>query len=253
MHRLPVTFVLDRAGVTGEDGPSHNGMWDLSILGVVPGMRVAAPRDASRLRELLREAVDDDRGPTAIRFPKAAVDDTDIAAVDRIGSLDVLRRDDDADVLIVAVGPFARQALEVAERVAAQGVGVSVVDPRWVLPVDPGLRALAAAHEVVVTIEDNGVAGGVGDAISRDLRQAGVRTSVRSFALPQQFLEQGRRAEVLDRDSPRSRSPGRSWSRSLDTSRSTCPRAADGDSVGALVQGSGHLLRRGRHLPRLRR
>jgi 1-deoxy-D-xylulose-5-phosphate synthase len=199
LHRMPVTFVLDRAGVTGDDGPSHNGMWDLSILGVVPGMRVAAPRDASRLRELLREAVAHDRGPTAIRFPKAAVDDSDVTAVDRIGTIDVLRRDDDADVLIVAVGAFARQALEVAERVAAQGVGVTVVDPRWVLPVDPGLRALAAAHELVVTIEDNGVAGGVGDAVARDFRQAGVRTSVRSFGLPQEFLAQARRAEVLTR------------------------------------------------------
>ena len=199
LHRMPVTFVLDRAGVTGDDGPSHNGMWDLSILGVVPGMHVAAPRDATRLRELLREAVAFDSGPTAIRFPKAAVDDSDITAVDRIGAVDVLRRDDDADVLIVAVGVLARQALEVAERVAAQGVGVTVVDPRWVLPVDPGLRALAAAHELVVTIEDNGVAGGVGDAIARDLRQAGVRTSVRSFGLPQEFLAQGRRAEVLTR------------------------------------------------------
>ena len=199
LHKLPVTFVLDRAGVTGDDGPSHNGMWDLSILGVVPGMRVAAPRDASRLRELLREAVADDRGPTALRFPKAAVDDTDIAAVDRIGTIDVLRRDTDAGVLIVAVGAFARQALEVGERVAAQGVGVTIVDPRWVLPVDPGLRALAAAHELVITLEDNGVAGGVGDAISRDLRQAGVRTPVRSFGLPQEFLAQGRRADVLAR------------------------------------------------------
>jgi 1-deoxy-D-xylulose-5-phosphate synthase len=199
LHRMPVTFVLDRAGVTGDDGPSHNGMWDLSILGVVPGMRVAAPRDASRLRELLREAVEDDRGPTAIRFPKAAVDDSDVTAIDRVGGVDVLRRDDEADVLIVAVGVFARQALEVAERVAAQGVGVTVVDPRWVLPVDPALRALAAAHELVVTVEDNGVAGGVGDAIARDLRQAGVRTSVRSFGLPQEFLAQGGRAEVLNR------------------------------------------------------
>jgi 1-deoxy-D-xylulose-5-phosphate synthase len=199
LHRLPVTFVLDRAGVTGDDGPSHNGMWDLSILGLVPGMRVAAPRDATRLRELLREAVDWSTGPTAIRFPKAAVDDSDLAPVDRIGALDLLRRDTDADVLVVAVGAFARQALEVADRVAAQGVGVTVVDPRWVLPVDPGLRALAAAHEVVVTLEDNGIAGGVGDAISRDLRTAGVRTPVRSFGIPQEFLAQGRRAEVLER------------------------------------------------------
>jgi 1-deoxy-D-xylulose-5-phosphate synthase len=197
MHGLPVTFVLDRAGVTGEDGPSHNGMWDLSLLGIIPGMRVAAPRDATRLRELLREAVAWDRGPTALRFPKEPVGDGDLPAVERIGALDVLRRDEDAEVLIVSVGAFAQRAMEVADRVAAQGVGVTVVDPRWVLPVDPGLRAVAAAHGLVVTIEDNGLAGGVGDAIARDLRSAGVRTPVRSFGLPQEFLAQGKRADVL--------------------------------------------------------
>src|SRR5580698_7553735 len=119
MHKLPVTFVLDRAGITGPDGASHHGMWDLAVLGIVPGMRVAAPRDATRLRQLLHEAVEDDRGPTAVRFPKASVDD-DILAVDRIGDMDVLRRDDSSDVLIVAVGPQAAVALDVADRLAAQ-------------------------------------------------------------------------------------------------------------------------------------
>ncbi|MDQ1695978.1 MAG: 1-deoxy-D-xylulose-5-phosphate synthase [Frankiaceae bacterium] len=197
LHRLPVTFVLDRAGVTGEDGASHNGMWDLSILGVVPGMRVAAPRDAVRLRELLREAVEHDAGPTALRFPKASVESSEIAAVDRLGGMDILRRADDSDVLVVAVGALAPMALDVADRLHAQGIVTTVVDPRWVLPVDQALPALAAAHGLVVTIEDNGVAGGVGDAVARELRSRGVRTPVRSFALPQQFLAQGRRVDVL--------------------------------------------------------
>jgi 1-deoxy-D-xylulose-5-phosphate synthase len=197
MHRLPVTFVLDRAGVTGEDGASHNGMWDLSILGIVPGMRVAAPRDAARLRQLLREAVDVDDGPTALRFPKASVSDDDIAAIDRLGGMDVLRRDADAEVLLVAVGEMAAMTLDVAARLHAQGVGVTVVDPRWVLPVDAALLALAAAHGLVVTVEDNGVAGGVGDHVARALRNRGIVTPVRSFALPQEFLAQGKRAEVL--------------------------------------------------------
>jgi len=197
LHGLPVTFVLDRAGVTGEDGPSHNGMWDLSLLGVVPGMRVAAPRDATRLRELLREAVGYDEGPTALRFPKASVADDDIDAVDRIGGMDVLRRDDDADVLVVSAGAVAQLALEVADRVAAQGVGVTVVDPRWVLPVDGALPALAAAHALVVTLEDNGRAGGVGDAVARELRARSITTPVQSVALPQEFLPTGRRDALL--------------------------------------------------------
>jgi 1-deoxy-D-xylulose-5-phosphate synthase len=197
LHRLPVTLVLDRAGVTGEDGPSHNGMWDLSLLGIVPGMRVAAPRDATRLRQLLREAVDIDTGPTALRFPKASVADDDIDAIDRVGGMDVLRRDEGADVLVVAVGALAPLALDVADRVSAQGLPVTVVDPRWVLPVDASLPALAAAHSLVVVIEDNGRAGGIGDAIARELRSRRIDVEVATFALPQDFLAVGKRAAVL--------------------------------------------------------
>ncbi|HEX3707463.1 MAG TPA: 1-deoxy-D-xylulose-5-phosphate synthase [Mycobacteriales bacterium] len=196
MHGQAVTFVLDRAGITGPDGASHHGMWDLALLGIVPGMRVAAPRDASRLRHLLHEAVEEDRGPTAVRFPKASVDD-DIAAIDRLGDMDVLRRDDDSSVLIVAVGPQAALALDVADRIAAQGVGATVVDPRWVLPVDPALPALAAAHEQVVVIEDGVVAGGVGVAISRELRRRGIEVPLRQVALPQEFIAHGERRPVL--------------------------------------------------------
>ena len=137
LHELPVTLVLDRAGVTGTDGASHNGMWDLSILGIVPGMRVAAPRDAARLHEELGEALEVDDGPTAIRFPKGDVGE-DIPAIERRGGVDVLARAADGlsdDVLVVAVGPFAKMALAVAERLRNQGIGVTVVDPRWVLPV----------------------------------------------------------------------------------------------------------------------
>ncbi|HEX3900508.1 MAG TPA: 1-deoxy-D-xylulose-5-phosphate synthase [Mycobacteriales bacterium] len=196
MHKLAVTFVLDRAGITGPDGSSHHGMWDLSVLGLVPGMRVAAPRDATRLRQLLHDAVDDDRGPTAVRFPKASVDD-DILAVDRIGDMDVLRRDDSSDVLIVAVGPQAAVALDVADRLAAQGVGVTVVDPRWVLPVDAALPALAATHEQVVVIEDGVCAGGVGTAIARELLSRNIRVPLRQVALPQAFLPHGERPALL--------------------------------------------------------
>ena len=191
-----MTFVLDRAGVTGDDGASHNGMWDLSILQVVPGLRIAAPRDAATLRAELREAVDVDDAPTVLRFPKALVA-PDIDAVDRIGGMDVLRRSGERDVLLVAVGVMAQTCLEIADRLADQGMGVTVVDPRWVKPLDPELPGLAAAHRLVVTVEDNGRAGGVGSMVAAALRDAGVATPLRDFAIPQEFLEQARRAEVL--------------------------------------------------------
>jgi 1-deoxy-D-xylulose-5-phosphate synthase len=196
LHKLPVTFVLDRAGVTGEDGASHHGMWDLALFGIVPGMRVAAPRDATRLAELLREAVADESGPTALRFPKAAAG-ADIAAVDHVGNMDILRKDESSDVLLISVGALAPLCLDVAERVAAQGLGVTVVDPRWVLPVDEGLPALCSAHELVVVVEDGVGAGGIGSAVSRALRSRGIDVAVCDIALPHQFLTQGRRADVL--------------------------------------------------------
>jgi 1-deoxy-D-xylulose-5-phosphate synthase len=194
LHRLPVTFVLDRAGVTGEDGPSHNGMWDLSLLQVVPGIRIAAPRDAATLREELREAVAVTDGPTVLRFPKGAVGD-DLPAVRREGPVDVLR--DGADVLLVGVGAMARLALEVADRVAAQGISATVVDPRWVVPVPVELSALAVRHRLVVTVEDNSRVSGVGARVSQALRAAGVDVPTRDLGIPPAFLEHGSRAEVL--------------------------------------------------------
>jgi 1-deoxy-D-xylulose-5-phosphate synthase len=202
LHRLPVTFVLDRAGVTGNDGPSHNGMWDLSILQLVPGMRIAVPRDGARLRELLREAVAVDDGPTALRFPKGAVA-SDLDAVDTADGLDVLAlsavdHGGEKDVLIVAVGAMAHICVEVAERLAAQGIGVTVVDPRWVKPLPDGLPRLAARHRFVAVVEDNGRVGAVGDAVARLLRDSGVHgTPIRTFGLPQEFIEHAKRDMIL--------------------------------------------------------
>ena len=195
LHRLPVTFVLDRAGVTGEDGASHNGMWDLSILSVVPGMRLAAPRDGATLREELREAVTVDDGPTAVRFPKGAVGE-DVPAVERRGVVDVLRRAPEDSVLLVAVGATAHLALEVADRCAAQGIGVSVVDPRWVSPVPAELVALAASYDLVVTVEDNGRTGGIGALVSQALRDADVDVPARDVGIPARFLDHGSVAQV---------------------------------------------------------
>jgi 1-deoxy-D-xylulose-5-phosphate synthase len=196
LHKCGVTFVLDRAGVTGDDGASHNGMWDMAFLQVVPGLRIAAPRDAVTLRSLLREAVGVDDAPTVVRFPKGAVC-ADIVAVDQVGGVDVLRRSDARDVLLVSVGAMAETALEVADRCAQQGIGVTVVDPRWVKPVNDEIVRLAGEHRLVVTVEDGIRAGGVGGAVAQALRDAGVPTPLRDFGIPPRFLDHAKRAEVL--------------------------------------------------------
>lgn len=197
LHRAPVTLLLDRAGVTGDDGASHNGMWDLSLLSMVPGMAVAAPRDEPTLRRALREAIDVADHPTAVRFPKGAIAD-DITAVRTDGDVDVLRACADADVLIITAGTMAALGCAVADGLADQGVGADVVDPRWILPISPDLIRLAAGRRLVVSIEDSGRIGGVGAALAVALADAGITVPLEIVALPQQFFDHARRGEILD-------------------------------------------------------
>ncbi|MGB2570824.1 1-deoxy-D-xylulose-5-phosphate synthase [Micromonospora citrea] len=196
MHKLPVTFVLDRAGITGPDGPSHYGIWDMSVFGVVPGLRIAAPRDAASLREELREAVAVDDGPTIVRFPTGTVA-ADLPAVRRVGTVDVLAESARTDVLLVAVGSFGHLGMEVAARLAEQGYGVTVVDPRWVRPVPAELVELATAHRLVVTVEDGVRVGGVGDALAQAMRDADVRVPLRDLGVPADWHPHGTRAQIL--------------------------------------------------------
>ncbi|WP_194835827.1 1-deoxy-D-xylulose-5-phosphate synthase [Nocardia sp. XZ_19_369] len=212
--KQPVTVVLDRSGITGPDGASHNGMWDLSVLGIIPGIRVAAPRDAATLREELAEALAVNDGPTAIRFPKGSVAE-DISAVERLDGVDVLRlaageRSGDepaldgggsvqavrGDVLLVAVGSFAGPALEAADLLEAEGISVTVLDPRWVLPVSDTLVKLAENYRLVVTVEDGGLHGGIGSTVSARLRNSGLDIPTRDLGVPQQFLDHASRGEV---------------------------------------------------------
>jgi 1-deoxy-D-xylulose-5-phosphate synthase len=196
LHRAGVTFVLDRAGVTGSDGASHNGVWDMSVLQVVPGLRLAAPRDATTLRQELREALDVGNAPTVVRFPKGTVPD-DVPAVRTQGGVDVLHESPDADVLVVAVGAMAGLALDVARRLTAQGMSATVVDPRWVLPVAPALLDLARAHRLVVSVEDGARVGGVGSRLAQEARDAGIATPVIDFGVPPVFLGHGDRGAIL--------------------------------------------------------
>jgi 1-deoxy-D-xylulose-5-phosphate synthase len=200
LHKLPVTVTLDRAGVTGPDGASHNGMWDGSILQVVPGLRVAAPRDGSRIAELLNEAIEVTDGPTVVRWPKGTVGG-EAEAVGKLGQMDILAvpgPELGRDVLLLGAGPMAVTAVEVAKRLADHGIGVTVVDPRWVKPVDEAVVAEARMHRLVAVVEDNGRVGGFGDAVARLLRDHDVDVPVKAFGLAQEFLDHGSRDAILE-------------------------------------------------------
>ncbi|MFN8085517.1 MAG: 1-deoxy-D-xylulose-5-phosphate synthase [Microbacterium sp.] len=198
LHRAGVTFVLDRSGVTGPDGPSHHGVWDLAMLQLVPGIRIAAPRDERRLREEFDEAIAVADAPTVVRFPKGAVS-PELPAIERLADgTDVLWQHGEQDVLLVGIGPMAQLAMDVAERLRAQGIGATVIDPRWVVPVQPSVVELAASHRLVITIEDGIRVGGIGTRVRQVLREAGVDTAVDELGLPDAFIDHATREQILD-------------------------------------------------------
>ena len=197
LHKAGVTFVLDRAGITGDDGASHNGMWDLSILQVVPNLMLAAPRDAQTLRELLRESVVVKDRPTVIRFPKGAIV-SPVTVQERIEGIDILNKNGDEDVLVISIGALAHLANEVAQRLSDQGLGVTVVDPRWIKPLPNYLANLGARHRLVAVIEDNSRSGGTASSISQFLRDRNIYTPQRDFGIPEKFLDHASRAQVLN-------------------------------------------------------
>ncbi len=196
LHKAGVTFVLDRSGVTGDDGPSHHGIWDLALTGIVPTMHVAAPRDGARLKELLREAVEISDAPSMVRFPKGAVQ-SDIPAFERRDGIDVLYRGESADVLLISVGAMAAIAVEAASSAYREGVGVTVIDPRWVKPLPQSLVRMAQRYKSVVVLEDGIRHGGIGSSISELLRDAGVLIPLHSIGVPLEFIEHSKRAEIL--------------------------------------------------------
>ncbi|BAJ76441.1 deoxyxylulose-5-phosphate synthase [Microbacterium testaceum StLB037] len=198
LHKAGVTFVLDRAGVTGPDGPSHHGIWDLAMLQLVPGIRIAAPRDAARLREEFRESTAIEDAPTVVRYPKGKVP-ADLEAVERLADgVDVLARGSSEDVLLVGIGPMVHLAMEVAERLRAQGIGATVIDPRWAIPVQPSVIELAREHRLVITIEDGIRVGGVGTRVRQVLREAGVDTAVDELGIPDEFIDHATREQILE-------------------------------------------------------
>jgi 1-deoxy-D-xylulose-5-phosphate synthase len=197
LHRCGVTFALDRAGITGPDGASHHGMWDMSILQVVPGLHLTAPRDATRLRAALAKSLTIDDAPSVIRYSNQRVPE-DIPAVYSIAGMDVVLSTPDPQVLVVGFGEMVQTALGVGQRLADQGIGVTVLDPVWALPVNKGLLRLAREHQLVITIEDNGIVGGCGARLAQELRLAEVTTPIREFGIEQRFLSHGSRAELLE-------------------------------------------------------
>jgi 1-deoxy-D-xylulose-5-phosphate synthase len=197
LHKAGVTFVLDRAGVTGDDGPSHHGIWDLALTGIVPTMHVAAPRDAARLRETLREAVEISDAPSMVRYPKGAVQ-IDIPAFERRDGIDVLYRGESADVLLVSIGSMAAIAVEAASMAYREGVGVTVIDPRWVKPLPTSLITMSQRYKSVVVLEDGIKHGGIASSISEMFREAGLTTPIHSIGVPLEFIEHSKRSEILN-------------------------------------------------------
>jgi 1-deoxy-D-xylulose-5-phosphate synthase len=199
LHKAGVSFVLDRAGVTGPDGASHHGMWDLAMLQIVPGIRIASPRDETRLREQLTEAVAIADAPTVIRFSKGTVAN-ELPAIRRLeDGVDVLYESSAKDVLILTVGAMAETGIQVAKMLSDQGIGSTVVDPRWVIPVPKSIVKMAADHRLVVTIEDGIRVGGIGTRVRQDLRAAQIDTALSEIGLPDEFLEHASRNEILER------------------------------------------------------
>ena len=196
LHKAGVTFVLDRAGVTGDDGPSHHGIWDLAVSGIVPTLHVAAPRDGARLRETLNEAVEISDAPSLIRFPKGAVLE-EIPAFERRDGIDVLYRGESADVLLVSVGAMAAIAVEAASQAYREGVGVTVIDPRWVKPLPKSLVTMAQRYKSVVVIEDGIKHGGIASTISEMFREEGLNVPIHSIGVPLRFIEHSKRSEIL--------------------------------------------------------
>ena len=247
LHRLPVTFALDRCGITGVDGPSHHGMWDVAMLGQVPGMRLAAPRDAVRLRQLLNEAVADQRGPTAVRYPAGRAPE-EIPAFGSVGSADLLTRPEtNCEVLLIGVGALATSVLGAAANLRAEGVRAAVADPRWIVPVDPALTRAAANYRLVVTVEDNAASGGFGDAFARSLRASRCPTTLLTLALRDGFAAARERTDLhrrhgLDAEGVTkqvlvevARTKRTPQSRGSDTDCLTYARAAETD-MGPLVR-----------------
>jgi 1-deoxy-D-xylulose-5-phosphate synthase len=197
LHKAGVTFVLDRSGITGDDGPSHHGIWDLALTGIVPNMHVGAPRDASRLREILREAVAISDAPSMLRFPKGAIQE-DIPAFERRDGIDVLYRGESADVLLVSIGAMAAIAVEAASMAYREGVGVTVIDPRWVKPLPESLVTIAQRYKSVVVLEDGIKHGGIASSISEMFRETGLTTPIHSIGIPLEFIEHSKRSEIMN-------------------------------------------------------
>jgi len=197
LHNAGVTFVLDRAGITGDDGPSHHGIWDLALTGIVPHMHVGAPRDGARVKELLRQCIAIDNAPSMIRFPKGAIP-ADIPALERVDGIDVLHRGGTNQVLVISIGSMAAMALEVAQLAHKESIEVTVIDPLWVKPISSNLTALCAKYSTVVVMEDGIKHAGIASTISESLREAGSPCVVHSIGVPLEFIEHSKRNEILE-------------------------------------------------------
>lgn len=195
LHNEPVTICLDRSGVTGDDGASHNGMWDLSLAAMIPGIKVAVPRDETRMREALREAVATP-SPTIVRYPKGPVPE-DLPTLRKIGSVDVIYErvvDGEAPIVMYGLGPMAHTVVAAAK---AMSHSVLVVDTTWALPINEDLVHIFGNAVGGVVLEDGLVDGGVGSELNRALHAAGMSMRVESLGISKEFISHDKRDAVL--------------------------------------------------------
>ena len=198
LHKAGVTFVLDRSGITGDDGPSHHGIWDLALTGIIPNAHVAAPRDAIRLRELLDESLGITDAPSIIRFPKGSVA-PELPAFERREGIDILYRGESTDILLLSVGAMAAIAVDSAAQAYREGVGVTVIDPRWIKPLPTqSLLSMAQRYKRVVVLEDGIKHAGVASTVSELFRDHGLETPIHSIGIPLEFIEHSKRTEIME-------------------------------------------------------
>ncbi|CAB4604181.1 unannotated protein [freshwater metagenome] len=199
LHRLPVVFCLDRAGITGDDGPSHHGVYDMALLSKVPGMRVLAPSSVEDLTVMMHDAmILANDGPVVIRYPKGTARSVDASRVGT-GTSSLTLATSDGRIAILAIGKMVAAAEQAVATLQAAGISATLIDVRCCAPLDPAMISLAATHGAVLTVEDGILDGGIGVSIATAIHESTPTVAVKSLGIPTQFIPHSKPDVILAR------------------------------------------------------